>query len=39
VFPKLSFAEKDKIERNPNVFKAWQVDTAEIVENCAKNDF
>ena len=29
----------DKIERNPNVFKLWQKDTPDILEQCFKADF
>jgi hypothetical protein len=39
VFPKLILSTKRKIERNPNVFKNWQADTPEILENCARYDF
>lgn len=26
-------------ERNPNVFKTWQKDTKEVIENCLDEDF
>lgn len=39
VFPKLSAKDMDKIKRNPNVFKNWVSDTADIIEKCTKADF
>lgn len=39
VFPSLQKYEKGKIERNPDVFRAWQVDTPELLSTCCKYDF
>lgn len=39
VCQKLSLTEAIKIERNPNVFKNWQLDTDPIIDSCVQGDF
>lgn len=39
VFPRLDSQAVGRIERNPNVFKLWQSDNTEVLDNCFRNDF
>jgi hypothetical protein len=39
VIPKLDGVDVGKVERNPNVFKNYVLDTPAIYEKCSKYDF
>ena len=39
MFPKLDEQEVGRKPRNPNVFKLWQIDTPDVLDQCFRSDF